>query len=80
MVEVRAHFEIMRKVHSLYSEQLVPTPILISVPSQFSPFVREITNAWHALQNKSCPKSPLKENKERHKGQFQLVQSTVDKL
>ena len=46
------------KVHSLYFEQRVPTPILKSLPSQFSPFVRGITNAWHALQNNSCPKSP----------------------
>ena len=34
----------------MYSEHLVPTPILESVPSQFSPFVCEITNALHALQ------------------------------
>ena len=86
----------------MYSEHLVPTPILKSSPSQLSHFVRKITNAWHALQNNPCPKSPQKgETKRnfnqpkhkafsvspsfpkrgaRHKGQFQLVQSTVDEL
>ena len=84
----------------------MPTPILKSVPSQFSPFPREITNAWHTLQNNSCPKSSQKgeskrklqqlkhkafsviltsarqvwQRPERHKGQFQLVQSTVNEL
>ena len=29
-------------------------------PIQFSPFVREITNACQAVWNSSCPKSPLK--------------------
>ena len=46
------------KVYSLCSEHLAPAPILQSFPSQLSPFVREITNAWHVLQNNSCPKSP----------------------
>ena len=39
---------IRHKVHSLYSERLIPTPT-------FHPNFREITNAWHALQKNSCP-------------------------
>ena len=38
------------KGHSLYSEQLVLTPISKSVPTQFSPFVCKITNTWHVLK------------------------------
>ena len=45
------------KAHSLNSEHLVPTPILKSVPSQFSPCVCEITNTCHVLRNNSFPKS-----------------------
>ena len=93
-------------VHSLYSDHLVPTPILKPVRTQFSSFVRKITNVWHALQNSSCPKSPQKGERKRnfkelqhkafsvsakharevrnlgtrHKGQFQLVQGTGNKL
>ena len=48
------------EVHSLYSEHLVLNPTLKSFPSQFSPFVSEITNACHALQNNACPKSRQK--------------------
>ena len=96
----------MIKFYSLYSEQLVPTPILKSVPSQISPIVHKITNTWHALQNNSCPKLPQKGETKRklhqlrhksflvfpthahkvrkhgtlHRGQFQLVQSTVNEF
>ena len=35
----------------------LPTPILKSVPSQFSPCVCEITNTCHVLRNNSFPKS-----------------------
>ena len=53
------------RVHSLYSEHLVPTPILKSVPFQFSSFVPKIRNAWYTSQNNSCPKSPQREKKEK---------------
>ena len=52
-------------------EQTLPTLILKSVLSQFLLFVCEITNAWHALQDNSCSKSPQKGEKKlyhlRHK-------------
>ena len=51
---------ILSEVHSLYSEQVVLTPILKLVSSEFSPLVREITNTYHDLLNNSCPKSPQK--------------------
>ena len=48
------------KVHSLYF-LVVLISIIKPFPSQISPFVREITKAWHALQNNSCLKSPQNE-------------------
>ena len=47
------------KIQSLYSEHLLPTPILKSVQSQFSHFLAKclITNEWYPLQNNSCPKT-----------------------
>ena len=54
------------KAHSQYSEHLVLTPILKSVLSQFSSFVREVINAWHALQNCFLPEiAPKGRNREK---------------
>ena len=52
--KIREAYAMFNKVHSLFSEHLVPTAILRQVWSQFSPFVRQITNALHTLQNNSC--------------------------
>ena len=37
-------------VHSLSSGKVAATPILKSVPSQFSPFILKITVSWHAYK------------------------------
>ena len=47
-----------------------PPPILRSVRSQFSPFVCESMDVWHALQNNSCPKSPQKGETKRNFNQL----------
>ena len=50
----REAYGMFNEVYSLFSEHLVPSPILRSIRSQFLPFVCEITNAMHTLQNNSC--------------------------
>ena len=43
--DIRNLHNVCDKVHSLYSEHLAPTPILKSVPSQFSTVFQETANA-----------------------------------
>ena len=48
-------------IHCTFSEQAVLINIIKPLSSKISPFVHEITKAWHALQNNSCLKSPQNE-------------------
>ena len=66
----REAYVMFNAVHSLFSYHLVPTPILRSVQSQFLPFVCQITNAMHTLQNNSCQKSPQKKETKRNFNQL----------
>ena len=45
-----AKFKPLSIVHSLSSGKVAATPILKSVPSQFSPFILYITVSWHAYK------------------------------
>ena len=49
---LRRHLKILLeyKVHSLSSGKVAATPILKSIPSQFSPFILEITVSLHAYK------------------------------
>ena len=50
------------KVHSLSSGQVEATPILKSVPSQFSPFILQITVSLHAYKTILAQSQRQREN------------------